>query len=323
MKRSQLKDVSMEIMVGAFIFMILLALGFFTIILSYENIFSESYSLSVRFEHVRGLRQGDNVFWRGVMIGRIVDMEVDEEGVVITASLRKPVQMREGYRVEIVASSVLGGQHLSLDEGPLNAPPIPEGTVLVGQRPADIMAEATAVVASVREQLEEGEVLQNLSKIMSDLAVVTDWVSQGEGTIGALFQSDAVYTNLLALSENVNLITAEIRSGEGTLGALIYDDALYSHVLEIVEGVRSGEGLIGQLLVEDSQLGGDLVATMAAIRSVVEQINSGQGTLGRLIAEDELYEEARLMLHEVRAAVDDFRETAPITTFSSIFFGAF
>lgn len=323
MKRSQLKDVSMEIMVGAFIFMILLALGFFTIILSYENIFRESHSLQVRFDHVRGLRQGDNVYWRGVMIGRIVHLDVDEDGVLVTASLRELVQMREGYRVEIVASSVLGGQHLALDEGPEGAPALPADTVFRGQRPADLMAEATAVVTSVREQLEEGDVLQNLSKIMADLAVVTDWVSKGEGTIGALFKSDAVYTNVLAMSENVNLITAEIRSGEGTLGSLIYDDALYSHVLEIVEGVRAGEGVIGQLLAEDSEMGADLLATLAAIREVSEQISSGQGTLGRLIAEDELYEEARQMLHEVRAAVDDFRETAPITTFSSIFFGAF
>ncbi len=323
MKRSQLKDVSMEIMVGAFIFMILLALGFFTIILSYENIFRESYSISARFDHVRGLRQGDNVFWRGVMIGRIVDLAVDEQGVVITASLRQPVQMREGYTVEIVASSVLGGQHLALDEGPADAPPLPEGTILEGRRPADLMAEATAVVATVREQLEDGEVLQNLSKIMEDLAVVTDWVSKGEGTIGRLFKEDAVYTNLLAISENVNLITAEVRTGQGTLSSLIYDDALYTNVLAIVQGVRAGEGLIGQLLAEESDIGADLAATLQSVRLFTEQISSGQGTLGRLIAEDELYEEARQMLHEVRAAIDDFRETAPITTFSSIFFGAF
>ena len=39
--------------------------------------------------------------------------------------------------------------------------------------------------------------------------------------------------------------------------------------------------------------------------------------------DDELYEEAKLLLQEIRATVDDFRETTPITTFTSVFFGAF
>lgn len=78
MKRSQLRDVSMEIMVGAFMFMVLLALGFFTIILSYENIFRSYHDVEVKFEHVRGLRKGDNVFLRGVLIGRVKSLTVDE-----------------------------------------------------------------------------------------------------------------------------------------------------------------------------------------------------------------------------------------------------
>jgi hypothetical protein len=56
---------------------------------------------------------------------------------------------------------------------------------------------------------------------------------------------------------------------------------------------------------------------------VTETISSGEGTLGKLARDDELYEEAKLLLHEIRAAVDDIREVTPITTFTSIFFGAF
>ncbi|MBN2560002.1 MAG: hypothetical protein JXQ75_03630, partial [Phycisphaerae bacterium] len=58
-------------------------------------------------------------------------------------------------------------------------------------------------------------------------------------------------------------------------------------------------------------------------REVATKLNSGEGTLGKLAQDDELYEEAKRLLHELRATVDDFRETAPITTFTSIFFGAF
>ena len=39
--------------------------------------------------------------------------------------------------------------------------------------------------------------------------------------------------------------------------------------------------------------------------------------------DDTLFVEAQLLLQEVRAAVDGYRETSPITSFTSIFFGVF
>ena len=50
---------------------------------------------------------------------------------------------------------------------------------------------------------------------------------------------------------------------------------------------------------------------------------AGKGSLGKLLADDSLYNEVDSLLHEGRAAIDDIRETSPITTFSSIFFGIF
>jgi ABC-type proline/glycine betaine transport system ATPase subunit len=43
MKKSQMQQNAMEVMVGAFMFMILLTLGFFTIVLSQENWLSTNY----------------------------------------------------------------------------------------------------------------------------------------------------------------------------------------------------------------------------------------------------------------------------------------
>ncbi len=56
MKRSRMQQMSMEVTVGAFMFMVLLALGVFTIILSRENIFTRKYYVEVVFDDVMGLR---------------------------------------------------------------------------------------------------------------------------------------------------------------------------------------------------------------------------------------------------------------------------
>ena len=313
----------MEIMVGAFMFMILLALGFFTIILSYENIFQEYHPIEVKFDHVSGLREGDNVFLRGVMIGRVKSLEVEPDGVLVEALLRQPVAIREGYHVTIIPSSVLGGQHLSINEGPIDGEPVAEGTVLHGTPPADIMAEATEVVQSVREALDEGELLENLESTMAQINTITAGLSEGRGTLGRLLTDEEVYEDLVIITANLREVTGALEQGEGTLGALIHDDSLYTNLAEVSSRLADGKGMLGRLLSEDEELYDDVAATAAAVREFTEKISQGRGTLGRMIDDDELYEEARLLLNDMRAAIDDFRETAPVTTFTSIFFGAF
>ncbi len=323
MKRSQLQEMSMEIMVGAFMFMILLALGFFTIILSYENIFKPSYHLEARFEHVQGLRQGDNVFMRGVLIGRVKSLTVAPDGVLVLATLEQQPKLREGYQIEIKPSSVLGGQYLSIYEGPPGTEKIPEGTLLQGTPPVDLMDEATGTIKAIRDAMEEGQILYNIEKTMANLSKVSEDLAEGRGTIGRLLVDDSVYTNLEEISVSLREVSGILERGEGTLGALFHDDTLYANLTEVSERLAAGKGMLGRLLSDDDSLYEDIAATAGAIRQVSERISAGEGTLGRMIADDELYEEAKLLLHEIRAAVDDFRETAPITTFTSIFFGAF
>ena len=120
----------MEVTVGAFMFMILLALGFFTIVLSRQNIFTTTYRFDVVFENVKGLREGDNVFVRGVSIGKIKTLQIKPDGVHVSVNLEQPVELHEDYAIEILPSSVLGGRYLNIYEGSHSTPVIPKGAVL-------------------------------------------------------------------------------------------------------------------------------------------------------------------------------------------------
>jgi phospholipid/cholesterol/gamma-HCH transport system substrate-binding protein len=297
------KDISIEVLVGFFMFIILIALGVFTIILSRQNFLQKRYPVAVRFDEVSGLRDGDNVFLRGMKVGVVKETALKNNHVIVRADLDTPVQFREGYKVEVVASSMLGGKQLKIEEGPVNAQPIPEGAVINGTTPTDILEELGAAVASVRE--------------------ITDQVTTGKGTLGKLIYDDAVYDNLRD-------VTDKLAKGEGTIGKLINDDAVYtdlkasmSNLKEISERLANGEGTLGKLMSKDDQLYQDLSVSMANIRSITDKVGSGEGTLGKLVNDDEIYNEARKLLAELRAAIDDMRETSPVTTFSTTFFGAF
>jgi len=270
------KDISIEVLVGLFMFIILIALGVFTIVLSRQNFLQKKYPIEVKFENVGGLREGDHVFLRGTQVGVVKSTHLENNHVVVRSDLEVPTQFREGYKVEVVASSMLGGKVLKIYEGPPQARAISPSELVWGEIPIDILEELGIAVTGIREMSEN--------------------ISAGEGTLGKLLTDEEMYEEMSQMVENLNQVSERLVNGEGTLG---------------------------QLLSKDDKLYQDIQASAENIRSITEKIDVGGGTLGKLVEDDELYVEAQKLLEELRAAIDDMRETSPVTTFSTIFSGAF
>jgi len=295
------RELTMEIIVGAFLVMIFLGLGYFTIILSQESFFQNTYEMQVTFNDVKGLRTGDNVVMRGMPVGKVRRLELTDDvfcqGVCVTLQLDTPVKIREGYEFRIVTTTLLGGQQLQIHEGDPDAEVLQKNRY-VGSDPHDLMMDAAEIVSAARKEIIEGDVFGRVRNSVEQIDAMITRVNAGKGMLGRL------------LSEDDSL----------------YDDvaAAMSGVRQIVEGLTAGEGIAGRLLSEDGvSAWEDLEAIMVSLRTVTEKVERGEGTIGRLLADDKVYEEIEATIQEIRAAVDDFRETAPITTFSSIFFGAF
>ena len=425
MKGDRVKEVTMEITVGAFIFMVLLALGIFTIVISQRSIFKKTYEYDVTFSDVAGLRDGENVYSRGMQIGSVKETEFLEqgEGVRVRLELDKPVNLRDDYQVRVTDSSLLGGKQVVLDEGTNAGQPVLKEAYnsLVGEEPKDIMEEALGTVSYIRETFEESKILDNIERLTEELAITAQALNDGTGTVARLLHDDTIIRNAEASLDNLQTITTKIKEGEGLAGQLLstesrlltsiestlgnldtistrlergeglagqllspestlsteFEDTvrklnetitkanetvgvLHNVALKIERGegllgkllteddgfytdlrtttanlaaasgtisglatsIQAGEGTIGKLMTDDS-LYNNLNETSTQLREVASQVTNGEGSLAKLINDDTLYTSATELVDEARATVDDLRETSPITTFSSIFFGAF
>ena len=329
MKRNRMQQMSMEVTVGAFMFMILLALGFFTIILSSENIFAKKHYREIVFDDVMGLREGDTVTVRGLNVGKIGKLWLTPGGVHLRISTEADLDIHEGYRVEIMTSSVLGGKYLQVHEGNKAAPAKSPDAILRGDSPIDLIDEATATFGSIKQAMVDGGILDNLKVMLDELKKMSLSVNAGKGTLGKLITNEAAYNHFVSLASNLEEVSLRLKDGNGTLGRLLADDVIYEDLRAVAanarvisDRLRNGEGSLARLLSDDDELYNDLKQAVKALKTMGDRISNGEGTLGKLATDDALYEEARLLLQEIRAGVDDFRETAPITTFSSIFFGA-
>ena len=146
---------------------------------------------------------------------------------------------------------------------------------------------------------------------------------KGKGTLGKLLTDDSLFTEYRG-------IAADLRAGKGTLGKLLVDDQLYNDVRattadlrKISDTVVKGSSSFGKLVMDNGELYLSLQNTLSSAEEVAQALREGRGTLGKLAMDPALYQETRQTILELRGAVQDFREQAPVSTFGGLVLGAF
>lgn len=324
-------ELKMEFIVGLFVVLMFIGLAIFTIVISGATIFrSKSSSIEVVMPDAMGLRRNDFVIAKGTTVGVVTDVYYKQDGVHVKAELDSPVVFYEDYKITVVATSILGGRQLVITEGTNTNQEVIDTSALVGERPSDLMKDASVAVAKLREFLETLASFESFSK---DIAEITKRLNNGEGTLGKLLSSDdELYQNLNSAASDICSIVDRLERGEGSLGKLLStDDELYTNlnafvadVSSITDKIERGEGTLGRLISSDDSLYTNLNVTVENLRIVSDRLVTGQGTLGKLLSEDdELYGNVNGAVTDVREMLDDMREANTLSTFTGLIFGGF
>ena len=179
---------------------------------------------------------------------------------------------------------------------------------------------------------EDDTLYVDLAGTVTNLRHVSDALRRGDGLLGRLLDpNDRTYDDLSATAANIRMLTQDLQEGKGLLGKLLktedatYDDlsATIANVRQLTAKLNNSQGGLGRLLSSDSTAAADLESTLANLRDITGKINSGTGTFGHFVNSDELAIDAEAALKDVRQIIDNLRDTAPITTFSSLFFSGF
>ena len=338
MKQSSIdREMTIELVVGTFMFMILLALAYFTIVLGRANLFEKKFPLEVEFEDVMGLRKDDNVIERGMTVGKVKTLRLLEGKVRVLAMMDKPLKLKTDYQITVISTSILGGRNLEVKAGSEQASFLPPDIMPQGTRPFDLMAEAATAVHEIRVALNQGGILTNLEQSIASIKDISGKINRGEGTLGKLVNDSGLYTEIQGVAKDIRGVTARVQEiadkigrGEGTLGKLVADDSVYTNVAavavnlkEISDRLNKGEGTLGKLLSKDDQLYKDIASTTESLKAITGKIQRGEGMLGKLVNDESLYNEVKGAVGEFRATVDDYRETSPVVSFTTLLMGAF
>jgi phospholipid/cholesterol/gamma-HCH transport system substrate-binding protein len=166
------------------------------------------------------------------------------------------------------------------------------------------------------------EATKRLNGALTEISALATDLRTGQGLAGRLINDEAIADDLAAAVANVREMTAKINAGGGTLGMLLHDDEIARNVATLTRQLAQGEGTIGAL-ISKPDVYDNLLQISEDFSTITAQMRGGQGSIGRLIMDDEIYQQIRSALQVVQRSLEEYREAAPITTFTSVFFSAF
>ena len=333
-------DVFSEVVVGIFMVAVIALLGYFTIVISGVDVMfgRTRATATIAFKDVGGLKERDNVIYRGMKVGTVDKITLGASNILVQASVDDDVVLRKSYRVSVAALSLLGGNYLLLEEG-TGEPLALATTVFHGEPPVDWMRDLGAIARNLNDLTSDGNVrsiVTNFEATAANLNAIVARVERGEGTVGKLLSTnETLYADLSGTlssakvaATNIAAISMRVERGEGTVGQLlstnevVYADlkASLANIRKVTDDLKGGQGLAGRL-VYDKKLGEDASQLLENLNGVSERLAKGSGTLGKLMTDQELYNEVNALIKDVRQIVDNYRDTTPVSTFGSLIMG--
>ena len=326
-------DVFSEVVVGIFMVAVIALLGYFTIVISGVDVMfgRKRATATIAFKDVGGLKERDNVIYRGMKVGTVDKITLGASNILVQASVDDDVVLRKSYRVSVAALSLLGGNYLLLEEGS-GEPLALATTVFRGEPPVDWMRDLGAIARNLNDLTSDGNVrsiVTNFEATAANLNAIVARVERGEGTVGKLLSTnETLYADLSGTlssakvaATNIAAIAMRVERGEGTIGKLLStNDSVHADIRsalasarEALDTVKSaarnidtiaarverGEGTVGQLLSTNEVVYADLKASLANIRKVTDDLKGGQGLAGRLVYDKKLGEDASQLLENL------------------------
>jgi phospholipid/cholesterol/gamma-HCH transport system substrate-binding protein len=136
-----MKKYSMETVVGIFVVIGLLCVGYMTVKLGKVSLFGDDYyPLFVRFVSVSGLRTDSPVEIFGIEVGRIERLTIDKEKqtALVELRVRKDIEVYDDARATIKTSGLIGDKFVNIDPGGGGDILKPGGTITETGLPLDI-----------------------------------------------------------------------------------------------------------------------------------------------------------------------------------------
>lgn len=255
-----------------------------------QNVLITSSTYYAYYDDVSGLIPSSRIKLRGVEIGNVQDIELENTTVRVEMLIEdKFIEMIPSNSVaEIRSAGLMGGTEINIIQGDATDFIVPDGTIKGVVKP-DMIGEMTG---------KAGELLDGLNTTVES---VNSLLSTNSETITELI------SNLEDMSSSVNSIVASAQNNiEGTLTNLnTFTETLAQNSSRIENMISNLDQFSADLA--EAQFVAQLRSTLAELDAIVKSINEGDGTAGMLINDKALYDSLNQASGNLAALLEDLK----------------
>jgi phospholipid/cholesterol/gamma-HCH transport system substrate-binding protein len=312
-----------EVVTGVFVLVGAAVLVAGSMWLSQDRWGGEYRTLEARFQTVGQLRPGNSVRIRGVDVGHVQDIAVEQEAARVTLRVRQEAPLPVNPVVFLQPISLFGEWAASIEAGRRHPSALadtarmPEG-VLPGVTASDFseLSEYTADIASnlegITERLEVAfnrqtaenlaRSVENFEQASAELVALLERQRKGFGGFADDMASAGRTLRRVAADLDSTVRRLEAATAEGELAAILDNTRDATAGLARVSSNLDSTSLAARQTIAraDSALG--------QAESILSRVNRGEGSLGRLASDPLLYEDLSSTLRELQALLDDLKQ---------------
>jgi len=206
------RDNGLELKVGSFVLMAVIALTFFIISVSDLSIFEKGRHIQVVFGFASGLREAAPVRLAGVEVGLVKKLQVfvdDNDGhktkVRVNVWIKDDISIPVDSKITINQLGILGEKYLEIIPG-TSTDLIKDDSLAVGQDPVPIekitegvavlMGKLQVTVDGVNNDILTDKNKKSLEDALAGFGALGTDLKEGRGTLGKLLTDESIYNNL-------------------------------------------------------------------------------------------------------------------------------
>lgn len=252
----------------------------------------ENYKVSVQFKEVGALSEGDPVIVSGIRMGKVKDLWLIPNGVMVELLISNDVVLLKGTKITVKNIGLMGERYISISPGDsdslldLTKPiqggydtGIPEVMGMMGE----MISELRNLVYTLKSSVASKENLQKLSQTISDFqrlsASMADYVESNRKNLDKTAQN---------FVESSKAIKELITRNESTIDSVVNRTDQVTHQLKSITN--------------------DLEYLAAAARDFADKLQEGDGTLQMLVEDRRLYDDLRKTADNLDDLIQDIRE---------------
>jgi len=259
-----------EVWVGLFVVFGLLAAIITLAVMTDAALFRGRYIVTTHVPNASGIRKGDPVLMRGVVIGRILNFTIQQQGVDMRLEIEGEYPMPKDSRVELKANGLLGGMAADVIPGS-SKQSATWGDTIPGSTGVGLFDKMDALAG------EADKVAKRVQGLLSD-----EMVKDMQGSASNAHQSlESLQAILKEQRGELKALSASLRRSSEGLEKVTTGPELERTTKRIDE-------LVGKLDVTAATFD----RTSKSLESILGRMDRGEGTLGKLSTDETLYKNA-------------------------------